>query len=197
MGRTARHGNCSTGSGWRRFGPRRVDRLAQAGLSPWPGPCSGTSPRPAVGADRRPAPGRPGAAPPEPRPGHPEGVRHFDNLAAAQIRRELIDLARRYHGPEGLGADHHTDGPTPVAGWPRSPKGADRPESLEEWAAFHEAVDRLPEEERRGNGTALVPRADARPGRRSARRGNEDSPAAVGLGAADDPVTPSSGESPT
>src|SRR5437868_14126430 len=27
----------------------------------------------------------------------PESVRHFDNLAAAQIRRELIDLARSYH----------------------------------------------------------------------------------------------------
>src|SRR5262245_17706543 len=26
----------------------------------------------------------------------PESVRHFDNLAATQIRRELIDLARRY-----------------------------------------------------------------------------------------------------
>ena len=43
----------------------------------------------------------------------PEGVPHFDNLAAAQIRRELIDLARSYHGPEGLGANHHTDGTDP------------------------------------------------------------------------------------
>src|SRR5262245_34533643 len=43
----------------------------------------------------------------------PEDVRHFDNLVAAQIRRELIDLARSYHGPEGLGAHHHTDGGDP------------------------------------------------------------------------------------
>src|SRR6266478_4316912 len=43
----------------------------------------------------------------------PETVRHFDNLAATQIRRELIDLARRYHGPEGTGANHHTDGTDP------------------------------------------------------------------------------------
>ena len=35
----------------------------------------------------------------------PESLRHFDNLAAAQIRRELIDLARRHHGPEGLEAN--------------------------------------------------------------------------------------------
>ena len=43
----------------------------------------------------------------------PETVRHFDNLAATQIRRELIDLARSYYGPEGLGANHHTDGTDP------------------------------------------------------------------------------------
>jgi RNA polymerase sigma-70 factor (ECF subfamily) len=79
----------------------------------------------------------------------PEGVRHFDNLAAAQIRRELIDLARRYHGPEGLGANHHTDGADPGDRLVRVADGSSRPESLEEWAAFHEAVERLPEEERR------------------------------------------------
>src|SRR5271155_5234791 len=28
----------------------------------------------------------------------PEGVKHFDSLAAVQIRRELIDLARHYQG---------------------------------------------------------------------------------------------------
>ncbi len=78
----------------------------------------------------------------------PEGVQHFDNLAAAQIRRELIDLARRYHGPEGLGAHHHTDGADPedrlaqVAGPPSMPG------SLEQWTVFHEAVHRLPEQER-------------------------------------------------
>src|SRR3954452_17725772 len=43
----------------------------------------------------------------------PEDVRHFDNLAATQIRRELIDLARSYQGPEGLGANHNTDGADP------------------------------------------------------------------------------------
>ena len=76
----------------------------------------------------------------------PEDVRHFDNLAAAQIRRELIDLARRHRGPEGLGANHHTDGADPGE---RLAKLADgRPETLDEWATFHEAVERLPEEER-------------------------------------------------
>ncbi|MEA2502265.1 MAG: hypothetical protein QOD01_2376 [Actinomycetota bacterium] len=78
----------------------------------------------------------------------PESVRHFDNLAAAQIRRELIDLARSYHGPEGVGAHHHTDGKDPVGRLAQVADMAGRPESLERWVAFHEAVDRLPEAER-------------------------------------------------
>jgi len=78
----------------------------------------------------------------------PEGVPHFDNLAASQIRRELIDLARHYYGPEGLGANHHTDGDGPGSALAKVPESSGRPESLEEWAAFHEAVEHLPEEER-------------------------------------------------
>jgi RNA polymerase sigma factor (sigma-70 family) len=38
----------------------------------------------------------------------PPTARDFFHLAAAQIRRELIGLARRYAGPEGLGAHHST-----------------------------------------------------------------------------------------
>jgi RNA polymerase sigma factor (sigma-70 family) len=88
----------------------------------------------------------------------PETVRHFDNLAAAQIRRELIDLARsyhgpeglrgRYHGPEGLRANTHTDGTDPGARLAQVGDGSGRPETLEAWMAFHEAVERLPVEER-------------------------------------------------
>jgi mannose-6-phosphate isomerase-like protein (cupin superfamily) len=66
----------------------------------------------------------------------PEDVWHFDNLATAQICRELVDPAQHYRGPEGLGAHHHTDGAGP-------------PETLDDWAAFHEEVGALPEEERR------------------------------------------------
>src|SRR3954465_7183406 len=76
----------------------------------------------------------------------PGDVPHFDNLAATQIRRELIGLARSYHGPEGLGANHHTDPGERLA---QVADGYGMPESLEEWTAFHEAVERLPEEERR------------------------------------------------
>jgi RNA polymerase sigma-70 factor (ECF subfamily) len=38
---------------------------------------------------------------------------HFWNLAALQVRRELIDLARRHLGREGHGANHHTEGLQP------------------------------------------------------------------------------------
>jgi RNA polymerase sigma-70 factor (ECF subfamily) len=78
----------------------------------------------------------------------PESVQHFDNLAAAQIRRQLIDLARSYYGPEGLGARHHTDGADPAGRLARVADDAGKPDSLESWAAFHEAVERLPDEER-------------------------------------------------
>jgi RNA polymerase sigma factor (sigma-70 family) len=77
----------------------------------------------------------------------PESVRHFDNLAAAQIRRELIDLARSYYGPEGPGAKHHTDGTDPGDRLAQVVDPAGEPDSLESWAAFHEAVERLPQEE--------------------------------------------------
>jgi RNA polymerase sigma factor (sigma-70 family) len=78
----------------------------------------------------------------------PESVRHFDNLAATQIRRELIDLARSYYGPEGLGANHHTDGTDPGVRLAQVSDRSGRPETLEGWTAFHEAVERMPEEER-------------------------------------------------
>lgn len=78
----------------------------------------------------------------------PESVPHFDNLAASQIRRELIDLARRNFGPEGVAAHHHTDGADPGERLAEVADTSGRPETLEAWAAFHEAVNRLPDEER-------------------------------------------------
>jgi RNA polymerase sigma-70 factor (ECF subfamily) len=67
----------------------------------------------------------------------PESVPHFFRLATVQIRRELLDLARRYRAP---------DSPPP--------DGGDRatttlePDRLARWTEFHEAAGRLPEEER-------------------------------------------------
>ena len=44
----------------------------------------------------------------------PESVRSFVNLAAVQIRRELIDLARHYDGPTGMAAHHESQD---AVGW--------------------------------------------------------------------------------
>src|SRR4051794_2655565 len=36
----------------------------------------------------------------------PASLRDFFGLSTEMIRRELIDLARHYYGPQGLGANH-------------------------------------------------------------------------------------------
>lgn len=76
---------------------------------------------------------------------HPDGVRQFYALAGMQIRRELLDLAKHYHGAQGLGAKHHSD-----RGKAAQRQCADplEPETLDAWARFHELVDSLPDEER-------------------------------------------------
>lgn len=76
-----------------------------------------------------------------------ESLSHFLNLAALQVRRELVDLARYYYGQYGPGANHHTDG-KPAD----DPGGAIQlaehgPEDLEDWEQFHAAIDELPPEE--------------------------------------------------
>jgi RNA polymerase sigma-70 factor (ECF subfamily) len=72
----------------------------------------------------------------------PESVRQFFGLAATQIRRTLIDLARHHYGPEGQAAKHHSGGEKDHTGT------ADSPESLASWAEFHEQVDQLPDDQR-------------------------------------------------
>ncbi|MFO0845073.1 MAG: sigma-70 family RNA polymerase sigma factor [Gemmataceae bacterium] len=75
----------------------------------------------------------------------PATTRDFFNLAAAHVRRELLDLAR-----------HHTGKPRPGAG-PRVEEDSDLappapdslpPAELELWGRFHEAVGQLAAEER-------------------------------------------------
>jgi RNA polymerase sigma factor (sigma-70 family) len=83
----------------------------------------------------------------------PESTRHFWNLAAVQIRRELTDLARCHLGPQSEGSAADGDEmPGPIDGaaaiLDRQASAADEPDSLEEWTNFHEAVGLLPDEER-------------------------------------------------
>jgi RNA polymerase sigma-70 factor (ECF subfamily) len=82
----------------------------------------------------------------------PEESRHFYNLAALQIRRELIDLARHYQGPNGPGTKHHTDprgqaadDPGGALGWAADGR---EPGSPAEWRELYERVEALPRDER-------------------------------------------------
>jgi RNA polymerase sigma factor (sigma-70 family) len=81
----------------------------------------------------------------------PATVRSFINLAAVQIRRELIDLARHYDGPHGPGRHHASrDGSAGPQGAPGPPEAADDtgdPARLAAWTEFHDTVGTLPDEQ--------------------------------------------------
>ncbi len=81
----------------------------------------------------------------------PCSLQHFFRLAALQIRRELIDLARHYYGPEGLGANHATNpGTEGTFGSPVPEAGVDThdPSRLAEWTELHRQIEALPAKER-------------------------------------------------
>lgn len=80
----------------------------------------------------------------------PQSPAHFFALAATQIRRTLIDLARHHFGPEGAAAHHHTDDRQAERNQPvaRAPDRASEPRTIQEWTEFHEKVESLPEAER-------------------------------------------------
>jgi RNA polymerase sigma-70 factor (ECF subfamily) len=76
----------------------------------------------------------------------PTSVRDFFGLAAEQMRRELLDLARHYrsrriHGPSHAADPERSD--SGVSGL-EPPATSEDPDELDKWCAFHEAVERLP-----------------------------------------------------
>lgn len=76
----------------------------------------------------------------------PTSTQAFFRLAALQIRRELLNLARRLYGPRGAGthhASHHDDAGEAEAFDPPDPRG-DRNRLV----LFHDLVESLPEHER-------------------------------------------------
>jgi len=84
---------------------------------------------------------------------HPDGVIEFLRLAALNIRRELLDLAKHYYGPQGQGANHATQErphETSAGNWiDRNPADSDDdPGRLAAWTEFHRQAEELPEEER-------------------------------------------------
>jgi RNA polymerase sigma factor (sigma-70 family) len=77
----------------------------------------------------------------------PDNVAGFFKLAAQAVRRELLDMARHYTGPWNHAANHESlpDGSPSRPHWSAAPAEV---RNLERWAAFHEAVERLPDDER-------------------------------------------------
>jgi RNA polymerase sigma-70 factor (ECF subfamily) len=81
----------------------------------------------------------------------PESTRDFLRLASLNIRRELLDLAKHYYGPQGLGTLYKSapDGTTIGEQTPAAVDPADvthDPSRLDSWAEFHRQVSALPEE---------------------------------------------------
>ncbi|MEO8270297.1 MAG: sigma-70 family RNA polymerase sigma factor [Aureliella sp.] len=80
----------------------------------------------------------------------PQSVAAFFGLAMTQLRRTLIDLSRHYNGVYGLGTKHESTAAEKLDGH------ADEGDlqfskpilALDDWTAFHEAIDRLPAVER-------------------------------------------------
>jgi RNA polymerase sigma-70 factor (ECF subfamily) len=82
----------------------------------------------------------------------PASVADFFCLASRQMHWELLDLVQRYYGPKGPGGKHapagQGDGSQSTA--PEGvPASADDPPALAFWTEFHEAVEALPEKERK------------------------------------------------
>jgi RNA polymerase sigma-70 factor (ECF subfamily) len=83
----------------------------------------------------------------------PPTVADFLRLATVQIRRELLDLARHYFGPEGEAAHRESAllvGPADTNPPPayELPASTHNPQRLACWADFHRKVEALPPEER-------------------------------------------------
>lgn len=82
----------------------------------------------------------------------PSDVRGLVGLAATQVRRELLDLAKKYRGPESYAANHDTNyqrlnGELKAKVDDAAERG-EPADKLERWTRLHAAAAELPEEER-------------------------------------------------
>jgi RNA polymerase sigma-70 factor (ECF subfamily) len=78
----------------------------------------------------------------------PTSTREFFGLASLQIRRELLDLARHYYGPEGEGANHASLPPDRSgAALPEKADPADPPSGVMAWCELHEKIKLLPHDD--------------------------------------------------
>jgi RNA polymerase sigma factor (sigma-70 family) len=82
----------------------------------------------------------------------PLDARGLVGLAATQVRRECLDLAKKHRGPESYGANHETnyrraDGEL-RAKVDDASDDQEPMEALDRWTRLHAAADALPAEER-------------------------------------------------
>jgi RNA polymerase sigma factor (sigma-70 family) len=82
----------------------------------------------------------------------PADAVQFYRLAALNIRRELLDLAKHYNGPRGLGANYASVEKAPDQSQGErgfdQPADDDYPGRLAAWTAFHAQVEALPDDEK-------------------------------------------------
>lgn len=82
----------------------------------------------------------------------PVDVRGFMGLTAVQVRRELLDLAKKHAGPESYAANHETNC-IRIDGEDRAkvddaPDVGESHERITRWTQLHEAAASLPDDER-------------------------------------------------
>jgi RNA polymerase sigma factor (sigma-70 family) len=82
----------------------------------------------------------------------PSEPRGLVGLAATQVRRELLDLAKKYRGPESIGANQETNyqrlGDDLRAKIDDAADPRETDDQLERWTQLHYSADKLPEDER-------------------------------------------------
>jgi RNA polymerase sigma-70 factor (ECF subfamily) len=78
----------------------------------------------------------------------PTTVRDLFRLAAREIRRTLLDLARHYFGPECAGVCEVAlpPGPDSSAGPAEHSASTYEPAALAAWTEFHQKVEELPDD---------------------------------------------------
>lgn len=78
----------------------------------------------------------------------PASPLHYFRLAGLQIRRTLLELARRHTGANGLATNLDTNGGDLQRSCDRTQNDPDDPPSLAEWIEFHQFVAELPDDAR-------------------------------------------------
>jgi RNA polymerase sigma factor (sigma-70 family) len=76
----------------------------------------------------------------------PASRQHFYALSNTLIRRELLDLTRRYYGPQGHGANLSPVAVGEASGEFTPPAKAEA--DLEHWVLLHQAIEKLPTDQR-------------------------------------------------